>query len=705
MLHAMLRPFAAIMSRLRYGQKFIFVSVLMIIPIVLLLSIWLSDQQRDLTFIKNEQAGASQIKEVLPFMLLVQQHRGLANGFLNGNIQSQSDLNKNEQEISDRIVGMESLLEVNQFPESSRKWDEVQSEWNRLSKAFGQLKPSESFEAHSALIDQIKSLMISYSDESGLSLDTAMDSFYLMTVLVQQLPVLIENTAVIRGQGNGVLASKTLSEETKIKLLVEMSKMDSAFHGLNKSLGAVANWSSKTNTDLVQRGEQSIEATDLFRALVASEILNAPILKAKSEDFFAEGTKTISVLNELFSSASAELDVVLESRSGKMISTRNGLLTVTIFSLLLAAMFYAGFYRNVMQAVSALKIRVEEMAKGDLSRELQLHTRDELQQVGLAFNDMLRALNVLLRRNQAVSEKAAASSVQLKDISYESTSAMKLVADAIQSVSSGTELQSMSTSETATAMHEMAVGITRIAEAASEAAEATVNAAGHVRLGDEQLEETARQMNSIKGSQVESAKVVAKLDAQSVQIEQIVTVIMGIAKQTKMLALNANIEAARAGEHGRGFSIVALEVGKLAEQSALSAESITELLSDVRANVDETVIAMDEMRKETDSGLQAIGQTQATISSILSNIQMVSEQVQEVSAASEQISAGMEEVTASIGEVATVSRKTSTEAETMAAATEQQLASMEEIQASAEMLRRISKELQDDLNQFVLASE
>ncbi|MDQ8737700.1 methyl-accepting chemotaxis protein [Paenibacillus sp. LHD-38] len=700
-----LRPFSAFMSRLRYGQKFAFVSLLMAIPIAMLLVIWLSEQQQELAFIEKERIGASQINEVMPFMLLVQQHRGLANGYLNGNTQSISELDKKEQEISEVIALMEKSERLQAFPDSYQKWTSLKSDWNQLAGNFRTLTPKESFDMHSSLIDQVEELIVSYSDESGLSLDTEMDSFYLMTMLVQQLPVLMENTAVIRGQGNGVLVSKQLSEEMKINLLLEMAKMDAAFKDLNKSLAIVTALDTELNKEIRLTGEQSIEATNKFQTLVNKEIIEASEIKKSGEDFFAEGTATIGVLNQMFTRVNGELERILSARSGELNQSRNFILAVTLLSLLLAALFYAGFYRNVIDTVNALKKRAQEMSMGDLSYELQLNTRDELQQAGHAFNEMLHSLNELLRRNQRISEKTAASSGQLMDISHESTSAMKLIATAIQSVSSGTELQSLSTSETATAMNEMAIGITRIAEAASEAADAAAKANEKLRLGDEQLEETALQMNSIKSTQVESAQIVAKLNEHSVQIGQIVATVMSIAKQTQLLALNANIEAARAGEHGRGFSVVASEVGKLAEQTAHSVDSISHLLSSVRMQVDETVLAMDAMREETDTGLQVIGRTQQTMSSILTDIRQMSDQVQEVSAASEQISAGMEQVTAAIGEVASVSHKTSDDAETMAAATEQQLASMEEIQTSAEALSMMSRQLQEDLSRFVLASE
>src|SRR5690606_7571682 len=224
---------------------------------------------------------------------------------------------------------------------------------------------------------------------------------------------------------------------------------------------------------------------------------------------------------------------------------------------------------------------------------------------------------------------------------------MKQVAESVQVVSDGTASQKRTLGETSTAMNEMAVGVNRIAEAASEVAFAAIRTSEQAILGDEQLTNSVEQIDSIRKTQQQSAEIVKRLEGQSVQISKIINVIMEVAAQTKLLALNANIEAARAGEHGRGFAVVAKEVGALAEQTTNSGMEISELLENILKIVHENVEAMDVMQLETHRGIQSIYQSKATIDRIINDVKLVSEQIQEVSATSEEMSAEMEEITAS----------------------------------------------------------
>ncbi|MFB6465307.1 methyl-accepting chemotaxis protein [Cytobacillus sp. Hz8] len=128
---------------------------------------------------------------------------------------------------------------------------------------------------------------------------------------------------------------------------------------------------------------------------------------------------------------------------------------------------------------------------------------------------------------------------------------------------------------------------------------------------------------------LEAIKMVGQ---RSKQIDEIVFMIKGIAEQTNLLALNASIEAARAGEYGKGFSVVAEEVRKLAEETASSSQGIMELTQTFQKDIDSAVTNTNELFHLVQSGVDFGKQTTLKISEIEHIIIDVRDQVQNVQA-------------------------------------------------------------------------
>ena len=703
MLDRMLSPFTFVMSRLKYGQKFLLISLLFMIPATTALSLLISDQLSDIRQLKSERVGVEQVRDLMPFMLQVQQHRGLVNGYLNGNAEAKERIEAKQREIAQLIDQIESGFRKQELPDTYEAWQTVRNEWNTLLRSYESMEAADSFERHSDLVDRVQALMTSSADESGLTLTDEIHSYYIMRLVVQELPELIEGSAVIRGRGNGVLAAKTLTDDVRMKLLLEEYKSKQALESLNQSLTQIAGVAGSAGGELLETGERAAQSIQGYLDLLDREILDKPSMDMDPTAFFDEGTSVIATASEVFDHAAAELARILQERVDRAAFLCDVTFWITAVVVLLVVIFYLGFYKNVANSVRALKERAEAMAAGDFSRDIELHTRDELRQVELAFNEMRRSMERVLGNNQHIADTTFASSRQLADATHDSTAAMHQVTASLQRVSEGTIVQERTTAEAAATMGEMTTGVVRIAEAASEVADLAMRTNEMAEQGNRQLDETVRQMASIKQTQTEASRIVAQLEEHSASIDSIIRTIMEVAEQTKLLSLNANIEAARAGEHGRGFGVVAQEVGKLADETARSGQSISELLNEVRELIGKAVSSMDSMQAETDLGMELIGRSQDAIHRILGDIRRVSEQIQEVSATSQELSAEMEEVSASIAEIAGISRKTSEEAGVIAQAAEEQLASMEQIRRSAENLEKMARELKDDMGRFVLS--
>lgn len=149
-------------------------------------------------------------------------------------------------------------------------------------------------------------------------------------------------------------------------------------------------------------------------------------------------------------------------------------------------------------------------------------------------------------------------------------------------------------------------------------------------IGYEKVVELEKEIKAIATSTSEMEKLIGNLKVSSEQIIDIVSLVKSIADQTNLLALNASIEAARAGEQGKGFSVVAQEVRKLAEQSKHSVEEITNLVQTSTSLTTHAVQMIDNVQTKVSSGVTMSVDTQRKFQNILQTIQQNEQLIQEV---------------------------------------------------------------------------
>ncbi len=227
-------------------------------------------------------------------------------------------------------------------------------------------------------------------------------------------------------------------------------------------------------------------------------------------------------------------------------------------------------------------------------------------------------------------------------------------------LSSRTEQQASNLEETASSMEQLSSTVKQNAENARQA---------------NQMAEAASQV-AIRGGDVVGNVVttMSAINESARKIEDIISVIDGIAFQTNILALNAAVEAARAGEQGRGFAVVAGEVRNLAQRSASAAKEIKELITDSVS--------------KTSEGTKLVESAGATMHEVVTSVQRVTDIMSEITAASAEQSAGIGQVNDAVNHMDEV--------------TQQNAALVEEAAAAAESLVEQASNLMDTVNRFKL---
>lgn len=356
--------------------------------------------------------------------------------------------------------------------------------------------------------------------------------------------------------------------------------------------------------------------------------------------------------------------------------------------------------RSIARPVNQLAAVAKEVAGGNLTNQVAIERQDEIGQLATAFNTMIDQLKVLIGHINTNVEQVAASSEELTASAEQSAQAANQIATSITGVATGAEAQLAAANESTAVIEQMSAGIQQVAANTGQVAAQSAQAAGKAQEGGKALDKAVTQMGNIENTVNILSQVVSKLGDKSHEIGQIVSTIAGIASQTNLLALNAAIEAARAGEHGRGFSVVAEEVRKLAEQSQEAAKKIAELIGEIQGDTDKAVVAMDDGNREVRIGAEVVNSAGLAFREIAELVNHVSAQVREISAATQQLAVGSQQIVGAVKKIDDLSKMSASESQSVSAATEEQLASMEEIASSSEALAKLAQELHGAANKF-----
>jgi methyl-accepting chemotaxis protein len=333
--------------------------------------------------------------------------------------------------------------------------------------------------------------------------------------------------------------------------------------------------------------------------------------------------------------------------------------------------------RAITRPLNDIVVVANKASEGDLSHEVTANaitTNDEIGEMTANFTRMTEKLRHIVGNINSTTNTLAASSEELSATSDD--------------LNKGTQELSTQTSQVVTAMTEVSQTIMDMAKNASSAADASRNASETASKGKQIVDSTAEDMVRIAQTVQKAANTIEVLGKNSAQIGEIVTVIIGIAEQTNLLALNAAIEAARAGEQGRGFAVVADEVRKLAERTGQATKDITHRITTIQQASAESVVAMKKGSDEVDKGVGLAKEASASLDMIVQASNSAMDMVQQIAVATEQQSSAAEEVTQSMEGIAGITNSTS--------------ASTEQIKSSAADLARLAIELKETASWFRL---
>lgn len=447
--------------------------------------------------------------------------------------------------------------------------------------------------------------------------------------------------------------------------LQQMTKLESDLQSLH-----LPRYKDAKANDVARQDEQSQQAINEADKLTEVIKKSEDILKSKDNErlrqYLMNGLRndTQPLRNTLYKEVDRDVDKVGTTLTSAGNGTQH-FLTATISLILLgtlvAALLSYYIYQSIDQSIAKLISTVRKISAGDLAARVALEGQNELAELGYNFDKMveeriatqaqidrdhqqlnqsvgslLDAVFDLSERNLTVRAKVTEDATgpladAINQLAEDTSDVLKQVREVAASVEQASQdvnyyalevnklarLEQTEAEETASQLDTILHRLDVIAQSAQQANQVADTTSSTTRHAQETVSRTVENMSSIRTTVQETGKRLKRLGERSQEISQIIDVINNLSERTTVLALNASMQATAAGEAGRGFSMIAEEIQRLAENSRDSTNQIATLVHNIQQEANTTIATMEHTIEQVVSGStlaeEAAQQMQATL--------------------------------------------------------------------------------------------
>ena len=615
--HGFMAPGIRAFRRIGLPAKSAWVSLAFLLPIVLLsVSLWLA-ASKSIAFSSKERVGVTYARELMPLLEAAQNRRRASTA-------SAADLPEAQQRVG-KAMQTVAAVQARHGADlaTGDSWALVQRLQADLARQPVGSDPTTTFADHTAFIDAIFALLNDVADNSNLTLDPDVETYYLMDAAMFKQPQLIEQLGRMRGMGNALIRAGTKTQAQHDVMTRSQAFAMAHQAGLEVTLARAVRADESINDEI--HTANAVAASKDFLTLVQSNVMGA-MPTGDPLAYVAAANLAISEHYKSIGRIFDALDKRLETRVAGLNRTLYLQIGISLFGIAVAIYMLVAFYRVTQGGISEVARQLNEIAKGNLTLQPRPWGSDE---VAKLMNTLASTLTSL---RQVVSQvRAGAGEIQ---------TASQEVAAASMDLSHRTERTASHLQRTSAAMTQISTTLQQTAQAAQGASSLVTNNAEVASKGGAEVERAVHTMGSIRESSARIGEIIATID--------------GIAFQTNILALNAAVEAARAGEQGRGFAVVAGEVRALAQRSAVAAKEIKSLIG----------VSVSQVA----SGATVIGQAGQTMRQIVDSANQVKQLIADISIGAQEQTSGIAGVSQSVEQLDAMAQQNAALVEQTAAA-------------------------------------
>jgi methyl-accepting chemotaxis protein WspA len=325
---------------------------------------------------------------------------------------------------------------------------------------------------------------------------------------------------------------------------------------------------------------------------------------------------------------------------------RLALIGLAPFAIILLAIPIVGRFHSstVAQPLNRLVAALERMRQGDFTERVALQRRDEFGILGNGLNRLADDLSELVGQVQRSGIQVNTTATEIAATAREQQSTAHEIAATTVEIGATSRQISATSKDLEKTMNEL-----------NQVAEQTTDLAGSGHAALTHMETTMRQITEASGS------ITAKLSVLSEKtnnINSVVTTITKVADQTNLLSLNAAIEAEKAGEYGLGFAVVAMEIRRLADQTAVATYDIEKMVKEMQSAVAAGVMGMDKFSEVARRGVEEVRQVSTHLAQIIRQVQTLTPRFQTVNEGMHAQATGAQQISDTLAQLSEAAQQT-----------------------------------------------
>ncbi|MEX2414574.1 MAG: methyl-accepting chemotaxis protein [Paenibacillaceae bacterium] len=344
---------------------------------------------------------------------------------------------------------------------------------------------------------------------------------------------------------------------------------------------------------------------------------------------------------------------------------------------------------------------MNEAAKGNLRVQVPMHhTQDEIHMLHATFGTLLDNLKQTIRDLAEHGDHTNRQVVSLNHAIQQATEQIEHISETVEHISDDSMKQDLLSQASLNFVREAVETAGVVNKHAQQAMNKSQEMEHIITTSGQQVKSLVNGLQKIEQSNRITLQSITQLKQNTDEINEISVIVGHIASQTQLLSLNASIEAARAGEFGAGFSIVAMEIRKLADHTSSASGHIHERIHQIQLQIDHIAVLMDEQAEEAIREASQGEQVNLALSSVSEAVRVTVHTMEDIA---RQVDFQAEQVgrtfinTESIAEL---SQTVSARAANTLFATQEQIAVMQEITVATEELRDKAKQMEQKIQKF-----